>query len=118
MSIIEKSSVNLINLKETFDLIWIDGAHFDPIVTMDLINSLNLLSDNGFILCDDIRKSEKNATWRSINTLKKENIIEFDLMLKWWMQNTMLSQILDHSFQLSQKLKINSENIIWIKHQK
>ena len=83
LSIIEKSSVNLINLKETFDLIWIDGAHFDPIVTMDLINSLNLLSDNGFILCDDIRKSEKNATWRSINTLKKENIIDFSLILKW-----------------------------------
>ena len=59
MSIIEKSSVNLINFEETFDLIWIDGAHFDPVVTMDLINSLNLLSDKGLILCDDIRKSKK-----------------------------------------------------------
>ena len=83
LSIIEKSSVNLINFKEKFDLIWIDGAHFDPIVTMDITNCLNLLNDGGFILCDDIRKSEKNATWRAINILKKENIIEFDLMLKW-----------------------------------
>tara|TARA_B100000963_G_scaffold29270_1_gene21678 strand:- start:4284 stop:5099 length:816 start_codon:yes stop_codon:yes gene_type:complete len=83
LSIIEKNSVNLINFEGKFDLIWIDGAHFDPIVTMDIINSLNLLSDKGLILCDDIRKSEKNATWRLINILKKENIIDFSLILKW-----------------------------------
>ena len=83
LKLIEKNSVNLINLEDKFDLIWVDGAHFDPIVTMDIVNSLNLLNDNGLILCDDIRKSEKNATWRSINILKQENIIDFSLILKW-----------------------------------
>ncbi len=82
LSIVEKSSVNLINFKEKFDLIWIDGAHFDPILTMDIINSLNLLNDDGLILCDDIRKSKKNATWRTINYLKDEKIIDFDLIFK------------------------------------
>ena len=78
-----KSSVNLINFENKFDLIWVDGAHFDPIVTMDIINSINLLNDEGLILCDDIRKSENNATWRVINTLKKERIIDYSLILKW-----------------------------------
>ncbi len=82
LSIVEKSSVNLINFKETFDLIWIDGAHFDPILTMDMINSLNLLNNDGFILCDDIQKSKKNATWQTINLLKEEKIIDFDLIFK------------------------------------
>ena len=83
LKLIEKSSVNLINFENKFDLIWVDGAHFDPIVTMDIINSINLLNDKGLILCDDIRKSENNATWRVINTLKKEGIIDYSLILKW-----------------------------------
>ena len=83
LKLIEKSSVNLINFEDKFDLIWVDGAHFDPIVTMDIINSINLLNDEGLILCDDIRKSEKNATWRVITTLKKEGIIDYTLILKW-----------------------------------
>ena len=83
LKLIEKSSVNLINFEDKFDLIWIDGAHFDPIITMDIINSINLLNDDGLILCDDIRKSENNATWRVINTLKKEGIIDYSLILKW-----------------------------------
>ena len=83
LKLIEKSSVNLINFENKFDLIWVDGAHFDPIVTMDIINSINLLNDEGLILCDDIRKSENNATWRVINTLKKEGIIDYSLILKW-----------------------------------
>ena len=40
---------------------------------MDIINSLNLLNDDGLILCDDIQKSEKNATWRTINLLNEKN---------------------------------------------
>ncbi len=83
LKLIEKSSVNLINFKDKFDLIWVDGAHFDPIVTMDIINSINLLNDDGLILCDDIHKSENNATWRVINTLKEEAIIDYSLILKW-----------------------------------
>ena len=37
------NSVKLINEKNKFDLIWIDGAHGDPIVSIDLINSIKIL---------------------------------------------------------------------------
>ena len=39
---------------------------------MDMINSLNLLNNDGLILCDDIQKSKKNATWKTINLLNEE----------------------------------------------
>ena len=40
--------------KEKFDLIWVDGDHFNPQVTNDINNSLKLLQPNGYILCDDV----------------------------------------------------------------
>ena len=37
-----------------YDLIWIDGAHGYPIITIDIVNSLRIINPKGIILCDDI----------------------------------------------------------------
>lgn len=38
----------------SYDLIFIDGSHSRYVVTLDLLNSLNLISEKGFIFMDDI----------------------------------------------------------------
>ena len=53
---LQQNSLNLVKLKETFDLIWIDGNHNFPTVIIDLINCLKLLSNSGVALCDDVYK--------------------------------------------------------------
>jgi len=53
----EMNSLELCNFEESFDLIWIDGAHGYPVVAMDIINSFRLASDGGYVLIDDIWKS-------------------------------------------------------------
>ena len=40
--------------KKKFDLIWIDGDHLNPQVTIDIINSLDLLNNDGIICTDDV----------------------------------------------------------------
>ena len=44
------NSLGLANFKDSFDLIWIDGAHGYPVVSMDVINSYRLCNQNGFVL--------------------------------------------------------------------
>ena len=51
--------LNSLNMKKyfkekKFDLIWIDGDHLNPQVTIDIINSLDLLNNDGIICIDDI----------------------------------------------------------------
>ena len=75
--------------KEKFDLIWVDGDHFNPQVTNDINNSLKLLQPNGYILCDDvIIKDENNFklsnsdSFKTISELKKKNVIDVKYLLK------------------------------------
>jgi len=88
---IEMNSINLFNEKKSFDLIWIDGAHGYPTVTIDIINSLKICSSNGLILCDDVYVKKlknqdphyfSNATFETIKILKNEKLINYDLFLK------------------------------------
>ena len=59
---------NSINIKKyfygkKFDLIWVDGDHLNPQVTIDIVNSLDLLNNDGIICTDDVimdNKFEKN----------------------------------------------------------
>ena len=87
--------LNSINLFEwdadSFDLIWIDGAHGYPVIAMDIINSLRLISPGGVIMIDDVFTSNKenNQMYRSIGayeslvSLKEAKSIDrFDLFLK------------------------------------
>ena len=88
----EKSnSINLLLENKKFDLIWIDGAHGYPIVTIDIINALRLSNDNGLILCDDtfkckIKNSDEmyfsNASLETLVSLADEKFLSFDLFLK------------------------------------
>ncbi|MDC3174438.1 class I SAM-dependent methyltransferase, partial [Candidatus Pelagibacter sp.] len=87
-----QNSLNLLNFKKKYDLIWIDGAHGYPVVCIDIINSLHVLNENGIIMCDDVQISlHRNspdkmfhslATIETLNELKKCNLIEFKLMYK------------------------------------
>jgi hypothetical protein len=40
--------------KEYFDIIFIDGLHWSNQVYKDIINSLNVLNDGGYIICHDM----------------------------------------------------------------
>ena len=37
-----------------FDIFWIDGDHYNPQVTMDILNSMQLAHENSIICVDDI----------------------------------------------------------------
>lgn len=47
------------NNDETFDIIFIDGLHEKDQVYKDIINSLNILNQNGIIICHDINPKLK-----------------------------------------------------------
>lgn len=56
--------LNSLNLKKyfkekKFDLIWVDGDHLNPQVTIDIINSLDLLNNDGIICTDDVIMDNK-----------------------------------------------------------
>ena len=85
------NSVNLLLENQKFDLIWIDGAHGYPFVTIDIINALRLCNDNGLIICDDTFKHKiknpdemyfSNATLETLQLLADEKFLSFDLFLK------------------------------------
>ena len=88
----QMNSLNLINHKKNYDMIWIDGAHGYPVVCIDIINSLNLIRDHGLILCDDVYLSKKYsntnemyksiATFETLDELQKQDLINFRLIYK------------------------------------
>ena len=88
----ELNSLKLLNFKKKYDLIWIDGAHGYPFVCIDIINSLNIIKQNGLILCDDIHlklnyiTSDKMynsiAAIETLNELSRQNLINLKLIYK------------------------------------
>lgn len=91
INFIQKNSVKLIEEAKKYDLIWIDGAHGYPVVTIDIINALRLINKNGIILCDDvwINKPIKQdkiynslASFETLKELKDSDLINFDLFYK------------------------------------
>ena len=72
--------LNSLNIKKyfnekKFDLIWVDGDHLNPQVTIDIINSLDLLNNDGIICVDDVimdykYKKNKYLSNESFFTLK------------------------------------------------
>jgi len=80
---LEVNSVALANFEEKFDLILIDGAHGYPVVSMDIINSYRLCSENGYVLVDDVWRSvdysdkfyKSIAAHESLMTLKSSKLI-------------------------------------------
>ena len=88
----ELNSLNLLNHKKKYDLIWIDGAHGYPVVCIDIINSLNLVNKGGIIMCDDIhinldqsssdRMHHSIASYETLKELQKQNLLTFELIYK------------------------------------
>ncbi|MDC0194642.1 class I SAM-dependent methyltransferase [Alphaproteobacteria bacterium] len=86
----EKNSIHNINNKKKYDLIWIDGAHGYPMISIDIINSINLINKNGLIICDDVFikkiKSDKmynsTAAFETLSELQKEKLINLTLIYK------------------------------------
>jgi hypothetical protein len=84
------NSIKLLNFKNTFyDLVWIDGNHVNPYVTIDIINSLRLTKKSSFILLDDVVnknfKSNDFVNQDSLITLiklKEQKLLKFDLFFK------------------------------------
>ena len=59
-----------------FEMIWVDGDHLDPQVTIDIMNSLDLVNQSCILCVDDVMiyddgfKKIKNCTNESYKTLK------------------------------------------------
>ena len=92
ITFIEMNSVKLNSwTKNSFDLIWVDGAHGYPVLPLDLYNACMLIKENGFIVVDDIflnlrKTDEMYRSTAAIETLRlfKENGIfnNFNLIRK------------------------------------
>ena len=99
---IQKNSLYLTFSKKKYDLIWVDGAHSNPIVTIDIINALRLLNKGGYVACDDIfinknhefknssHFSKKFSPWmfssidayETLRNLSRVKLIKFELFYK------------------------------------
>ena len=85
------NSINLCYMFDKYDLIWVDGAHGYPHVTIDIANSLRLLKDDGLLLCDDVwttkplvQDSMYNslASFETLVAFQNCKMIEFDKIYK------------------------------------
>ena len=80
---LETNSITLANIEEKFDLIWVDGAHGYPIVSMDIVNSYRLCRNDGYVLIDDVREQvdysdkyyKSTAAHESLSELKIAKLI-------------------------------------------
>ncbi len=86
----ELNSVRLTNSQKKYDLIWIDGAHGYPVCCIDIINSIRLITDQGYILVDDVslenyyddKMYRSIAGFDTLKELEKNEIIKFSLFYK------------------------------------
>ena len=78
--------------KNSFDLIWLDGDHFNPQVTMDVISAYYLIKKGGLLFCDDIFFGKNNRTdgFGPIDYLTKINKIETTYFLKRITKNNLI----------------------------
>lgn len=92
VNFIEMNSMSLTKMnKETFDLVWVDGAHGYPNVAADILNAYRILKNGGICLIDDVwdnvAESDKMmksiGAYETLSELKSSNILsEFHLFLK------------------------------------
>lgn len=84
------NSLQLLSSTTMYDLIWLDGAHGYPVVSIDIMNSLRLLNKNGYLLCDDVLKKliksdpiyESVATFEILEALRLENLLDVKYIFK------------------------------------
>jgi len=92
------SNINFMELNSTtllkelsdikFDLIWIDGDHYNPQVTIDIMNSLQLAHEQSIICVDDIcfenYKEDyiSNESYLTLKNLEKNKILQNHFIYK------------------------------------
>jgi predicted O-methyltransferase YrrM len=84
------NSLKLLKFKNIFyDLVWIDGNHTNPYVTVDIINSLRLTKKSSIILLDDVvNKNFKSSNFVNqdslitLTKLQEQKLLKFDLFFK------------------------------------
>ena len=60
--------------KETFDIIFIDGLHEAKQVELDILNSLQILSEGGFIVCHDMNPTTYERQLLKENPKRQEYV--------------------------------------------
>ena len=72
-----------------YDLIWVDGDHTYPVVSVDIANALRLLEVGGILASDDIyvtsqrkRSSGNQESYETLVQFQKAGLVHFDLVLK------------------------------------
>jgi len=89
---LKKSNINVYKMNSSkilnkfpdtkFDIIWIDGDHFNPQVTIDIINSIQLAHKETIICVDDVCKenfntqNSSNESYLTLKNLENNGIIE------------------------------------------
>ena len=92
INFIKLNSLNLKNYfkEKKFDLIWVDGDHLNPQVTIDIINSLDLLNNDGIMCTDDVimdnkfkqHKDTSNGGFLSLKHLEDNDLIKNYYLIK------------------------------------
>ena len=77
-------------IAESFDMVWVDGAHGYPVIAIDIANSLRLLKNDGLLLCDDVFISagkddpmyRSRAGFETLTAFHQAALIVFNLIYK------------------------------------
>jgi hypothetical protein len=86
----EMDSINLIKKfeRDYFDLIFIDGDHLNPQVTIDIFTCYLLLKNDGVIVCDDIIFDDSktdyasNESYITLKMLEEKNLLTNFFLVK------------------------------------
>ena len=74
--------------KKKFDFIFVDADHLFPGVSIDILNSMNILKKDGIILVDDIVKENfkneyiSNSAYILLEYLKRSKIVQVEYLRK------------------------------------
>ena len=86
---LKQNSLRLVEFLGGYDLIWVDGNHLSPYTISDIVNSVRLMSNQGYLVCDDIYLKkpflEVNADLSAISIIKalsEAEIISYELIRK------------------------------------
>jgi predicted O-methyltransferase YrrM len=89
---IQNNSLNLIDVADKFDLVWVDGAHGYPVVAVDITNALRLVGIGGFVVCDDVwigrdeterdHMYKSDATHEVLRAFEQAGIVEYKFIYK------------------------------------
>tara|TARA_A100001015_G_C14957579_1_gene699416 strand:- start:422 stop:1111 length:690 start_codon:yes stop_codon:yes gene_type:complete len=88
ITFIEMDSFQLPTIDQTFDVVWVDGDHMNPQVTIDIYNALLLTGNDGLVLVDDFIDEPMRTELVSndgalcIRSLEERGLVNLNLMFK------------------------------------